>query len=592
MCGVVGWYQVPSSSLNRSHLSLLQRSLLHRGPDDSGTFFDESQGLALGHNRLSIIDLTSGGHQPMIHPETGDVLVFNGEIYNFKTLRPELEAEGVRFRSESDSEVLLHALTTWGSDCLCRIRGMYAFAFWRPKDRILLLGRDPMGIKPLYYWLHPRGGIVFASEVKAFLDLPDFPRRVDQRALRQFLEFGYCFEPTRTIFAGVHKLPPGHVLRIGSGGLDQPERFFNPTLRVDEARTTEDWEDELHAALSEVVAQHLVADVPVALLLSGGLDSSILAALAAKSTRVSTLSMGFADSGVDERSQARAVASFIGSAHTEILIGPEQIRADLEQTVACFDDLFADWGTISTRLLYKKSQELGIKAVLVGEGSDELFGGYSIFRYAQRTAPLDLWLLQLYRAYCGQRYGRFFGTFRNTILNYLRETSGDRFSAIRLFETRNQLPNNYVMKVDKASMAISIEARTPFLDQRIAEIAYRIPADQLLSQNSEKVILRRIAERFALLPKQAYSRPKFGASIAASWMDDSAEFRQYAQEIILAPGSWTNALGLKGAMSAYFIKRRAGYPFPHPISIFRNLAWRLLALELWSRSYGISAHAD
>jgi asparagine synthase (glutamine-hydrolysing) len=592
MCGIVGWYRVSNTSLDRSHLLQLQQTLRHRGPDDSGSFVDESRDLALGHNRLSIIDLSPGGHQPMVHPDTGDVLIFNGEIYNFKSLRPELEALGVRFRSESDSEILLHALTSWGSDGLHRVRGMYAFALWRPKDRVLLLGRDPMGIKPLYHWLHPDGGIVFASEVKAFLDLPGFSRRMDRAALRQFLEFGYGFEPTRTILAGVNKLPPGHILRLGPAGLDQPERFFKPDLHPDEAKSAEDWEEELRAALGEVVAEHLVADVPVALLLSGGLDSSLLAALAAKSAQLNTLTMGFADSQIDERSPAQTVASYIGSGHTDILIRPEEIRSDLETTVACFDDLFADWGTISTRLLFRKAQQQGIKAVLVGEGADELFGGYSIFRHGERSAGLELWLARLYRAYCGRRYGRLYGKFRNTMQRYLRETDGDRFAAIRLFETRNQLPNNYLMKVDKASMAVSVEARAPYLDQRIAEIAYRIPSKHLLSPDSEKIILRRIAERFHLLPECAYARPKFGAGIAASWMDDSEEFRNYAQEIILAPDSWTHALGLRRAMSEFFLRGRRGYPFPHSISIFRDLAWRLLALELWSRRYGISAHGD
>ncbi len=594
MCGITGWLLKPGTEFQPTVLDGLAESIRHRGPDDAGYYRVPAAGLALAHRRLSIIDLSPGGHQPMIHPDTGDVLVFNGEIYNFRALRAELECQGCRFHSSSDTEVLLQGLTFWGlRPCLERLRGMYAFAWWRPGERVLHLARDPLGIKPLYYAEPPGGsGLVFASEIKAFLALPGFARRVDRRALGQFLEFGYTFEAERTIFAGVRKLPPGHLLTVRAGLASPPERFFTPEVRVDEARTSQDWEAELYATLRQVVAEHLIADVPVGLLLSGGLDSSLLAALAAQSAPVRTFSMGFADSAVDERPQARAVARWIGSEHQEILIAPEEIRAGLEEAAYHFDDLFADWGTISTRLLYRKSRDHGIKVVIVGEGSDELFGGYGIFRrHADRT-PTDGWLFQLYRYYAGRRYGRYFGAFRARMWEYLEATGGDRFAAIRLFESRDQLPNNYVMKVDKASMAVSVEARVPFLDQRVAEIAYRVPARHLLAPDSEKNLLRRMAQRYHLLPGTTLNRPKFGASIAASWMDESEAYRRYARDIILAPGGWTEALGLDGAMRDYFLRGRNGYPFPRAISIFSNLAWRLLTLELWARAYEVSVDED
>ena len=202
---------------------------------------------------------------------------------------------------------------------------------------------------------------------------------------------------------------------------------------------------------------------------------------------------------------------------------------------------------------------------------------------------MEVWLFQLYRKYCGRRYGRYFIVFRNKMRRYLAATGGDRFAAIRLFESRDQLPNNYVMKVDKASMSVGVEARTPFLDQRVAEIAYQIPSRHLLSSRNEKDVLRRFADRYGLLPKRTISRGKFGASIAASWIETSPSLRRYAHDLILTHGGWTEILGLDGAMRAYFLDDRAGYPFPRSISVFRNLAWRLLALELWSRAYGITA---
>lgn len=587
MCGIAGWLLRPGALAPADILADLGHAIRHRGPDDFGEWINPAAGLALTHRRLSIIDLTPAGHQPMVHPDTGDVLVFNGEIYNFHTLRSELEQSGCRFRSHSDTEVLLHGLTQWGlAACLNRLRGMYAFAWWQAEDRRLHLVRDPLGIKPLYYTAWPGGtGVVFASEIKAFLALPGFDRVVDRRALGQFLEFGYTFEAERTIFAGVHKLPPGHRLCIRDGIAGRPEPFFHPALRTDHRRPDADWETELYTTLQTVVAEHLIADVPVGLLLSGGLDSSILAALAARQTQVRTFCMGFAESTVDERPHAAAVARFIGAEHRDILITPAEIRDGIEESVYALDDLFADWGTITTRLLYAKCRELGVKVVIVGEGSDELFGGYGIFRRGLERTPTDWWLFQLYRHYAGRRYGRYFGAFRARMRQHLAESGGDRFAAIRLFETRDQLPNNYVMKVDKASMAVSVEARVPYLDQRVAEIAYRIPAEQLISADSEKLVLRRMAGRYDLLPPTILRRRKFGASIAASWMDESESFRAYTRDILLAPNSLTRQLGLSDAMNAYFYSNRKGYQFPLAISIFSNLAWRLLTFELWGRAF-------
>ena len=587
MCGIAGWL-LEDPLCGVADLQRMLEAISHRGPDDRGTHIDEDSGLALGHNRLSIIDLTPGGHQPMTNPENGDVLTFNGEIYNYRELRRRLEAEGHRFRSESDTEVLLYAFAAWGTECVRHVRGMYAFALWRPTDRALFLFRDPMGVKPLYYWKPPSGGIVFASELKAFLEFPGFQSSIDLRAIGQFLEFGYTFEDDRTILNSVHKLSPGHFLHISAKGKPALERYFRPQIAGDRLVKSNDLETELHDTLDEVTAQHLIADVPVGLLLSGGLDSSLIAALAARHTKVRTLTMGFAHSELDERAQARRVARHIGSDHEEIVITPQEVTDNLETTIACFDDLFADWGTISTRLMYRKCRERGIKVVLVGEGSDELFGGYDIFRSAETRVPADLWLFGLYRSYCGRRYGRYFGAFRAQMRDYLNSVDGDRFDAIRLFETRNQLPNNYVMKVDKASMSVSVEARVPYLDQRVAEIAYRIPKRVLLADGTEKNLLRRVARRFQLLPEETLTRPKFGGSMAASWLDEQPTFRRFASDIILAKGSWTEALGLRPAMIDYFVNNRTGYAFPRAVSIFRNLAWRLLILEMWSNAYRVA----
>src|SRR5262245_6904540 len=235
MCGIAGWLLDDPRRHGEAELQGMLESIAHRGPDDRGTYIAEDYGLALGHNRLSIIDLTAGGHQPMVNDANGDVLTFNGEIYNYQELRRRLEAEGHRFRSESDTEVLLYAFAAWGTECVCHIRGMYAFALWRPADGTLFLFRDPMGIKPLYYWKPPAGGIVFASELKAFLEFPGFLPSIDRRAIGQFLEFGYTFENGRTILNGVNKLGPGHFLCIRPNQRLRLERYFRPQITSDPA---------------------------------------------------------------------------------------------------------------------------------------------------------------------------------------------------------------------------------------------------------------------------------------------------------------------------------------------------------------------
>ena len=588
MCGISGWFLRQGRARDDRDLHAMADAIQHRGPDDRGYFHDRERGVALAHNRLSIIDLSPAGHQPMTSEDGRFVVSYNGELYNFQELRRELEALGHQFHSRSDTEVVLRSFIQWGAAAVDRFCGMFAFAIWSAEDGKMFLARDPLGMKPLYYTALPGDqGFVFASEIKAFLPLADFKVRMSSDALQQFLEFGFTFDEHATSIEGVFKLPPGHSMEVVNGSALAPKPFFNALVpEGTDHSDLRDREKELYNTLSEVVAQHLIADVPVGLLLSGGLDSSVIAALAARHTRITTISMGFAESQIDERPYARSVANHIGSDHNEITIHPHEISDGLEDVAWFFDDLFADWGTVSTRLMYKKCREAGTKVVLVGEGSDELFGGYPVFKTAfDLRGPMTWRLFQLYRHYAGRRYGSQFSTFLSTMLGYLDQTRGDLFQAVRMFETRNQLPNNYVMKVDKASMSVSVEARAPFLDRRVAELAYRAPSHCLLKAGIDKYLLRSMAEGFELLPREITQREKAGASIAASWMDESQKFRDYARTVILDRNGWVDELGLRSAMTDYFNGRRAGYAFPRAISIFSNLAWRLLLLNLWSRHY-------
>lgn len=583
MCGFAGYFGVDAGVSGLKAVRGMAQNIRHRGPDDEGTFVDPTASIVLGHRRLSIIDLSEASHQPMLDEASGVALAYNGEIYNFHELRARLKSAGHSFRSSGDTEVLLRAYLEWGIDCVERLCGMFAFAIWDPRSRVVHLARDAMGMKPLY--LCPgRGWVAFASEIKAFLAIEEFEARLDQEAVRQFLEFGYIFETHRTSFIGVGKLEPGERVELADGQVRARRVWYRPP-RPDPAdmRLERERVEELRSRLDSVVAEHLIADVPVGLLLSGGLDSSVIAALAANRGPLTTICMGFDRSAIDEREQARMVAQHIGSHHVDVLIDSVEVRTEVERGAWVFDDLFADWGTVTTRLLYRRCRAMGIKVVLVGEGADELFGGYDVF---QQPPGLGLWgQFKLYRRYSGRRHGQLFGPFREVMREYLAAGNRDAFHAVRLFEARRQLPNNYVMKVDKASMAESVEARAPFLDRRVADVAWRTPREWLLRNGESKYLLRAVARRDGLLPTATSGRTKFGAPLATSWMDDDPGFRQFARERILAPGSQTMALGLSAPMRAYFDQGRTGYRWPAELSLFRNLAWRLLLLELWSAVY-------
>jgi asparagine synthase (glutamine-hydrolysing) len=593
MCGICGWLVNEQGDLQFAQLKAMLRVLSHRGPDDSGSYFGAGNRVGFGHNRLSILDLSERGHQPMENPGTGDVLVFNGEIYNFKELRRELEKLGCHFSSHSDTEVLLNSYAVWSISCLDKLEGMYAFALWSQKTKTLHLVRDPMGIKPLYYLTLPNnGGLVFASEIKAFFELPGFNAKIDRKSLDEFLEFGYTFSQSSTILKHVRKLPPGHRLDLTLGGKPSISRYYYPEVNISLQKSREVLEEELFLTLRDVVREHLTSDVPIGLLLSGGLDSSIIAALASHQTRIRTFSFGFGQSVIDERSKARAVSRFIGSEHEEFVITPDEIREDLGNSVRHMDDLFADWGTFATRVMYEKCMERGAKVVLVGEGADELFGGYwgrfSPSLAGSKSWKMDWRLFKLHRVYIGRRYGRSFWAYRQRMRKYLGLTNGDLFSAIRLFESREQLSNNYAMKVDKASMAASVEARVPYLDTRIVRIAYQIPRDLLIGENHVvKSLLASMATRYKLLPSEIVQQKKFGIGLPPEWMDTSETFREFACGRVLDENGWVDELGFRPAMTEFFQKDVQGYGFPNAISIFRNLAWKLLLLNLWSRHYGI-----
>lgn len=564
------------------------RALAHRGPDGHGEWVDGARGLALGHRRLSIIDLSEASAQPM-RDESGAVLTFNGELYNYRALRRELESLGCSFKSTGDAEVVLKALTAWGREALGRFAGMFAFAFVFPGGDRMLLARDPLGIKPLLIAPIPEGRVVlFASEIRALLASGVVMRRMDRFALRQYLEFGYAFDGRRTILAGVEKLGAGEFVELEHGRVAARGQYYRLPA-VDGSGEEKSRETGLLETLREVVAQHLVADVPVGVLLSGGLDSSVLAAVASEHTRVRTLSFGFARSEIDEREHALEVARAIGSDHTEFLIDPVQVVTQLSEHADAFDDIVGDGAILSTRLAYREARRQGLKVVLVGEGADELFGGYPMFGAALRLRGPAAWRrFQLYRRYASRRFGSLYAQFSR---DFGAVDDGDGFAwveAVRRFELTHQLANQYVVKVDRASMAEGVEARTPYLDRRVVAAAMKFPACELAVDGERKRPLRRLAERLGTLPAQIVAREKFGIALAPEWLEREPLLRELARENLLAKGSVAESLGLGSVVRTYLERGRNTLAPPSAYGILHHVVWRLLLLSMWSKRVGVA----
>lgn len=604
MCGIYGLW----SDTDPFPSAAISRALAHRGPDDAGSWQDGP--IHLGHRRLSIIDLSADGHQPFRSADGRYVLTYNGEVYNYVELRRELEAEGVRFHTDTDTEVLLQGYARWGANVLPRLYGMFAFGVWDHERRELFLARDATGIKPLYYAHLGPGRLAFASELKAFAALDGLPFEPDEEAIQEYLGAGYVWSSARCAVRGVRKLPPGHYLRVhdrDEGGTPNaspvPARWWTPptpeplTRPVTEAIDAA--ADRLHDLLARVTAQHLRADVPVGLLLSGGLDSSVLAALAARALdengggALQTVTMGFEPYERDERVHARAVADHIGSEHHEIVVRPADAARELFENAHHLDDLFGDSGTIPAFAAFRACRELGLKVVLVGEGADEVLGGYPSFSAAAGSRS-DAWTRQrLFRYYTRQRYGVGRAAFSALLSRLHEQAGGDWFHTVRLFELQHQLPVSLNLKVDHASMASSVEARVPYQDRRVVEFACRTPSDLLLEpgvgeRHSGKWLLRHMARKYDLVPESILERRKMGTPVPWGWLHDGA-FADTVRETLLAPDSWTRRLGFE-TIARGFLDDKPG-DLPHRLrrrlGPYANHGWltmNLLVLDAWAQS--------
>jgi len=560
MCGIAGILEGDDPlRLAPAVLDRMVDVLAHRGPDDRGTLVDGPA--HLGHRRLSIIDL-GGGHQPMALPDGGPVVVYNGEIYNFLELRRELEGLGHAFATRCDTEVLLHAWAQWGLDAPKRLRGMFAFAMWEPRIGRLVLVRDRLGIKPLH-WAHARGAVAFGSELKAVMASGLVPDELDRQAVDDFFAHGYIRGP-RTIFAGARKLAPGHMLIVqrdaASGRLRIEDRAWwrmpewDPHVRIsyDEAK------EELARLLDEAVRVRLVADVPLGAFLSGGIDSSTVVSIMARQVDrpVETFSIGFDDAEYDETVHARAVARHFRTNHREQIVRADSV-ALLPALMAAHDEPFGDPSAIPTWYVAKMARE-HVTVALSGDGGDELFAGYTRYAYLGRELARRRWMPASARRLVAlggrmlapesrrrslaerlamapeQHYARFRANFpepmRRALFSPELAESIDMSETARVFAgvpaslraadpvTRIQaadlcwyLPDDILTKVDRMSMAHSLEARVPLLDHHVVEFVTRLPLAFKLRPDRTKAILRELVA--PALPPSVLARGKRGFSL-------------------------------------------------------------------------------
>jgi asparagine synthase (glutamine-hydrolysing) len=595
-------------------------AIAHRGPDGDGFFSDGPVGL--GHRRLAIIDLVTGD-QPMSSDDGSVILIFNGEIYNFRELRRELEARGAAFRTASDTEVILHAYEAWGVDCLPRLRGMFTFALWDKARRRLFLARDRVGIKPLVYAWDGRR-LLFGSEIKALLEDPTLPRELDWEALRDFLTLHYIPSP-RTIFRSIRKLPPASYLLLD---LDRPEpeirRYWDLRFEPDERPSEADWLEGLRWHLSDAVRSHLVSDVPIGAFLSGGVDSSTVVALMAQATegRVRTFSIGFDDGDFDELEHARAVAQRYETQHFEYVVKPNALDM-LPRLAWQFDEPFADSSALPTYYVSKITRE-HVTVALSGDGGDENFLGYTRYARAQRLherldafpAVLARPLLRLAARLLppgarGQGYldllgappvDRYFKlvayqrseTLRSLLSPGAREhvkpvvtpelfrrlaaegRTRDYASTLQYLDIHSYLPDDILTKVDRTSMAVSLEARVPLLDHMLMEYVATMPTALKFRDGAGKVILKRAMA--ADLPAGILDRRKMGFGLPiASWF--RRELTDYVRDVLVGHRTRQRGLVDPVVVSALLDEHQSGGRDRS------SQIWALLALEEWARRW-------
>lgn len=627
MCGVAGvLYADPLRSADPSVLKQMGDAIAHRGPDGAGIFRSSNVGLV--HRRLAIIDL-AGGQQPIANEDESLQVVFNGEIYNYRELRSDLELQGHVFRTNSDTEVLVHLFEEYGPQMCSHLRGMFAFALWNTRSRQLFLARDHLGQKPLYvYRDHEK--LLFGSELKAILAHPNVDRSISPEAVEDYLTFGFI-PGERSIFGRIQRLRAGHWLVVSAGQLNSaPQRYWQLSFDQVQSGTADEWHDRVKSGIRESVAAHLVADVPVGAFLSGGLDSSAIVATVAslQSEPVRTFSIGFQEKQFSELPYAEAVARHFGCVHTEEIVTPEAAR-DLDDLVFLYDEPFADASAIPTMAVSRLASR-HVKVALSGDGGDELFGGYSRYAHDLQEASLRHQLPQWLRRSLLHRLAAVWPKFdwlprplrlqtllqnlsadpaaayANTVSACRRSMRAklmngdlvrslvdhhperaiekpfsaghrDALSGMLAADTDVLLPDDFLTKVDRASMGFGLEVRPPLIDWTLMELAASMPSDLKIRDGSTKWILKSIFS--TRLPDQLAHRRKQGFELPIdAWL--RGPLQDQVRQLVLDPAApiarFINVTTAQRLFRAHLAKRgRHG-----------QLLWSLLVLARWLQAWG------
>ena len=620
MCGIAGIFDYRGQrEIDRSLLRQMTDTLGHRGPDGDG--FHIAPGIGLGHRRLAIIDLVTGD-QPLFN-ETGTVcVVYNGEVYNFQPLMAELKALGHVFHTQSDTEVIVHAWEEWGAGCLDRFNGMFAFALWDAAQEILFLARDRLGEKPLYYSFLSDGRLLFASELKSLLLCPQVDRKLDPQAIEEFFAFGYVPDP-RSIYQGVCKLPPAHYMLVRRDEpLAKPLAYWDLRFFEGVAMRREEIEEELIARLRESVRMRMIADVPLGAFLSGGVDSSAVVAMMARigGGTVKTFSIGFSAKRYDETYYARMVAQRYATEHQELVVEPDAV-AVLPRLVWHYGEPFADPSAIPTYYVSEVARRK-VTVALNGDGGDECFFGYNRYRAMHLVSRLDpmspaariglerllaltpRWLqrrarvgrirdvLQAPKEQPFRRYAPTIIAFTDRhkedgyseLMRAQREGSaidrlepyfaeaGSLASAANWADLHTYLPDDLMVKVDVASMAHGLEARSPLLDHVLMEWAAEIPAELRMAHGVTKALFKSAMEPY--LPTELLYRPKMGFSPPVDeWL--RSELKELAYDTLLSHNSTKRGLFRREYVERLLSEHSSLVRDHHP------QLWVLLMLELW-----------
>lgn len=573
MCGLTGFIS-PKLESAESLINKMTDTLTHRGPDDQGIWISANQQIALGHRRLSILDLSSAGHQPMASHSGRFIIVFNGEIYNFLELQKELIKLGHQFQGHSDTEVMLASFEEWGIEsAVKKFNGMFALAVFDQKEKKLYLVRDHLGIKPLYYGLS-QGAFLFGSELKALRAFDGFENEIDRSSLALYFQYGYVPSP-HSIFKNIFKLLPGSILIIDVENysiLPKPQLFWSVNELSQNTADKFNFEDnkhELERLLKDSVKLQMISDVPLGAFLSGGVDSSLVVALmqAQSNTSIKTFSIGFSENQYNEAIFAKAVADHLKTDHTELIVSPEEAMSVISEMSFLYDEPFADSSQIPTYLVSKLAREK-VTVSLSGDGGDELFGGYNRYFWAPkiwhriRWLPLPLRRLMKkfvysfspasWNAFClffmkllpskiqfslpgdkiykfaslldaknqDEIYERLISIYHDAdylvlnagLQNFSQKNAVEDFvSSMMLSDLKHYLPDDILTKVDRASMGVGLEARVPLLDHRVVEFAWSLPLHAKIFRGQGKKILRDILYQY--VPKKLIERPKMGFSI-------------------------------------------------------------------------------